>query len=84
MTTTALKKKIHQYIDSTDDKILKVVHTIPEEHLKLKTKNDFELTEEDLEELDQRWDNYKKGKTKTYTLEEAKQLVNKKLKTIKR
>jgi len=33
MTTTILKKKIHKYIDSTDERILQVVYTILEEHI---------------------------------------------------
>jgi hypothetical protein len=83
MTTTTLKKKIHKYVDSSDDRILKVVCTILEEHSKLKTKIETGLTAKDIEDLDHRWDNYKKGKAKTYTILEVKQEVSNKLKAIK-
>lgn len=84
MTTTALKKKIHQYIDASDDKILKIVHTILEEHSKLKTKILTDLNAKTLEDLDRRWNDYKKGKTKIYTVQEVKQEISNKLKAIKR
>jgi len=83
MTTSTLKKKIHQYIDTTDEKILKVVYTILEEHDKLKQENDFKLSNTDIAELDRRWIAYKKGKMKTYTVEEVKLEINKKLKSRK-
>ncbi|MBX3163695.1 MAG: hypothetical protein KF900_04395 [Bacteroidetes bacterium] len=83
MTTTALKKQIHQFVDVSDDKILKVVHTILEEHTTLKSHSEFDLTDEDVTMLDERWNNYKKGKSKTYTLAETKLRVSKNLKTLK-
>lgn len=84
MTTSALKRKIHHFVDESEDKILKVVHVILEEHSKLKNKTDSELNEEDLRELDFRWDECKKGKAKTFSLNTAIKDVNKKLKSIKR
>lgn len=84
MTTRALKKKLHHFIDESDNKILKVVHVILEEHSRLKSKNESGLSEEDIEELDLRWDEYKKGKAKTFSLNDTLTDVNKKLKSIKR
>ncbi len=75
MTTAALKNKIHKYVDSSDGKILKVIHTILEEHSKLQTKHDSVLTEEDVIELDKRWKDYKEGKMKGYSIEEARKEV---------
>ena len=83
MTTTALKKKIYQYIDHTDEKILKVVYTILEEHSKLKDEEKHHLTSEDIKELDRRWENYKKGTAKNFTLREVKKEIGKKLKSVK-
>lgn len=83
MTTTALKKKIHQYIDSTDERILQVVYTILEEHIKLKEEEEHHLSDSDIKEFDRRWESYKKGNTITFSLEEAKKEISKKLKTIK-
>jgi hypothetical protein len=83
MTTTALKKKIYKYIDHTDEKILQIVYTILEEHIKLKEGEEHLLSDIDLKELDSRWENYKKGQSKTFTLDEAKKEINKKLKSLK-
>lgn len=83
MTKTALKKKIYEFVDHTDEKILQVIYTILEEHIKSKKEEEHHLTNEDIKELDRRWENYKKGNTKTYTLEEIKKEARKKLKSIK-
>ncbi len=83
MTKTALKKKIVEFVDSTDEKILQVVYTILEEHIKFKKEEESHLTDEDVKELDRRWTNYKKGKTKTYSLEELKKEALKNIKSIK-
>lgn len=84
MTTSALKRKLHHFIDESDDKILKVVHVILEEHSKLKSKNESELNALDIEELDLRWDEYKKDKTQTYSLNAVTKEIRKKLRNIKR
>jgi hypothetical protein len=84
MTTTTLKKKIHNYVDASDDRILKVIHTILEEHSKLKATNKSNLSSKDILELDKRWEAYQMGKTKTYSINEASREVTKKLKGIKR
>lgn len=70
-------------VKETDEKILQVVYTILEEHIKSKKEEHHHLTAEDIKELDNRWDNYKKGNIKTYKLEEAKKEIRKKLKSIK-
>jgi len=83
MTKLVLKKKIVQLVDHTDEKILQVIYTILEEHVKLKKEEETSLTEEDVKEFDRRWNNYTKGTTKAYTLEELKKEVRKKVKSIK-
>ncbi len=77
MTTTALKNEIHKNVDSSDEKILKVVHTILEEHYKLNAQQDSVLTDDDLVKLDKRWKDYKNGKMKGYTVEEGGKEVRK-------
>lgn len=82
MKTSTLKKEIHQAIDDTkDNEILEAVYTIlrksaREEEL-------ITLSPEDIKELDRRWENYKNGKSKTYSLEDAKKEVRKKIKSVK-
>lgn len=83
MTASTLKKKIYEYIDSTDEKILQVVYTILEEHIKSKKEEEHQLTQKDIAELDRRWEKYKKGETKLFSLNEAKKEIRQKLKTVK-
>ncbi len=83
MKTSTLKKEIHLAIDHTkDNEILEAVYTI----LRKSAKDEEEqitLSAEDIKELDRRWDSYKNGKSKKYTLEEAKKEIRKKIKAIK-
>jgi putative addiction module component (TIGR02574 family) len=82
MKTATLKKEIHQAIDHTkDNEILEAVHTILRKAAK--EEEQITLSSEDIKELDLRWNNYKSGKSKTHTLEEAKKEIRKKIKSIK-
>ncbi len=64
-------------------KILQVVYTILEEHIKLKKKEVHRLSCADIKEFDRRWESYKKGNSKTFSLEDAKKEINTKLRSIK-
>jgi hypothetical protein len=83
MSKHSLKTIIHKYVDTSDDKILKVVHTILEQHAKLKLDDNLMLSETEINELDKRWISYKNGTNKTHSLEAVKMEVRKKLKTAK-
>jgi len=74
MQATELKNKIHQYIDVTDEKILKAVYTILESHVK-STELDFEFSSEQIKELNKRRKAHLEGKSKSYTFEEIKKQV---------
>ncbi|WMJ75522.1 addiction module protein [Cytophagaceae bacterium ABcell3] len=74
----ALKQKIreelHKIIEQVEDeKILQAVHTILEKEVKETV--GFDLTEEQKTELDKRIERHKKGESKSYTWEEAKQKI---------
>lgn len=45
----------------------------------MKTSPKNTLSPEDIKELDRRWNNYKNGKSKTHTLEEAKKGIRTKI-----
>ena len=77
MVTSVLKKKIHEYIDVTDEKILKAVYTILEAHVK-SSELDIEFSSEHIKELNKRRKAHLEGKSKSYTFEEIKkQIVSK-------
>jgi len=81
MSKASLKKKIREYIDSADDKILIAVYTLLEEHSKVKEQQEsYALDKNDIAELDKRWAEYKKGKTKVYSPEEINAEISRRLK----
>ena len=77
MTTTAIRKKVHQYVDDIDDSVLDVVYRM----LKLYNEEEADgslMTKEQKAELDKTLAEHKSGKLKYYTLSEAKKLIYKK------
>ena len=46
-------------------------------------RDEYELSEEQVKELDKRWAEYKSGKTKTYSMAQSKAAVLKKIKSIR-
>ncbi|MBK7309626.1 MAG: hypothetical protein KBG47_01185 [Bacteroidia bacterium] len=74
MTSTALKKKIHEYIDITDDKILMAVYTLLEAQAKA-SENKIEFNDDMIKELDKRRKLHLSGKSKSYSFEEIKKQV---------
>ena len=79
MTSIALKKKAHEYIEMADEKILKAVYTILEEHIK-STEIDFVFTPENIKELNKRRKEHLAGNSKSYSAEDVKKAILAKLK----
>ena len=75
MTTTALKKELHAYIERLDKQKLEAIYTLVAE-----PEAEYELTDDQLEMLEKRRKEYKSGKVKSYTLEEVKKHVLSKVK----
>ncbi len=65
MTAITLKKKVHEYVETTDDKILKAVYTILEAHAKTK-KEASALSTAQKRELDKRMKLFEAGKMEVY------------------
>lgn len=74
MTTTALRSKIHQYIDEADKDILDVVCQLLEVYRQQHTSS---LTIAEQEEVLRRSKLYKQDQLKVYTLNEAKEKIKK-------
>lgn len=79
MTALKIKAKVHDYIEHADERILKVVYAMLKEYEKNEDSTSW-LTEEQKLEIDKRWENHKKGKSKSYSVEEAKKFVKAQLK----
>lgn len=73
MTVAAIRKKIKTYVDDVDDKKVKALYTLLEEEIEVSV--GFTLTKEHLRILDEEHALHLSGKTKSYSWEEAKQVI---------
>jgi hypothetical protein len=69
MTIAAIRTKVHKYIDEADIKVLEVVQQLLEVY---RQNNSSLLTEEQQKEVLKRSALYKEGKTKGYSITEAR------------
>lgn len=78
MTTSAKRTKVHKYIDEADAQVLDVVYQLLEVY---RQGNISLLTDEQQKEVLSRTESYKSGKTKGYSISEARKQVKQKLST---
>jgi putative addiction module component (TIGR02574 family) len=64
MTIAAVKQKLHSYIDQANMDELEAICKL------LEGNKGMSIDDETIAELDNRWNNYTSGTSKTYTLEE--------------
>ena len=76
MTTTAIRNKVHKYIDEADSNVLEVVYKLLEVY---RQSNTSLLTEEQQKDVLKRSALYKAGKMKGYSSAEVKKRIKKKL-----
>lgn len=76
MTTTAIRTKVHKYIDEADPKVLEVVYQLLEVY---RQSNSSLMTKEQQKEILKRSASYKAGKIKGYTIAEARKNIKQKL-----
>lgn len=76
MTTTALRTKVHKYIDEADSNVLEVVYKLLEVY---RQSNSSLLTDDQQKEVLKRSVMYKAGKMKGYTLAEVRKRIKNKL-----
>jgi len=73
MTTTAIRKKLITYIADADDKKVKGLYMLVEDDISKKTK--FSLSATQLKMLDAEKEKHIKGKSKSYSWPEAKDII---------
>lgn len=78
MTSSAIRAKVHKYIDEADAKLLDVVYQFLEEY---RQNNSSLLTDEQQKEVLNRSESYKAGNTKGYSISESRKQVKQKLST---
>ena len=76
MTTTAIRSKVHKYIDEADVKVLELVYQLLEVY---RQNNTSLITDEQQKEVLKRSALYKAGKIKGYSVVETRKYLKKKL-----
>jgi len=77
MQTMVIREKLHQYIDNGDEKLLKLMFALAKEYND-DDNFDYEFSEEDIKMLDERREKRLSGESKTYTWQEARQIITNK------
>jgi competence protein ComGC len=76
MTKAAMRNKVHQYIDEADVKLVEVIYQLLEVYRKSKTESISDIQKQ---EILKRTASYKTGKTKAYSVAEARKIIKKKI-----
>ncbi|ANI90293.1 hypothetical protein A9P82_13920 [Arachidicoccus ginsenosidimutans] len=81
MTTTAIRKRLTDYLQTADDKKIKAIYAMVEDEINT-AENDWD--DDFVKELEHRSKAFASGKTKTYSWEEVKQAAREKAKPVVR
>ena len=76
MTTVKIRQKVFEYINHADERILKVVYAMLKEYEETPEEKSM-LSDKQYELIEGRWKKHKNGKSKSYSLEEIKQRLQK-------
>jgi len=81
MHSESIRQKLHEYIDRGDEKLIKLMYAIAKEY---NEDDDFEyeFTAEDIERFEQRRNSRLSGESKTYSWQEAKDIITGKKKKL--
>jgi hypothetical protein len=73
MTISAIRKKLKTYVDGVDDKKVKALYTLLQDDIE--DSDGFSLSEEHLRILDNEHALHLSGETKSYSWEDAKEII---------
>ncbi len=73
MTTTDIRRKLHDYIADANDNKVQGMYLLLEDDINQQT--EFKLSQEQLQILEEERKNHLEGKSQTYTWEEVKRFV---------
>ncbi|MDB5210672.1 MAG: hypothetical protein JWQ30_1499 [Sediminibacterium sp.] len=74
MTAINMREKLHQYVDKSDEKLLKLMYALAKEYNE-DDDIEYEFTAEDIERFDQRRQSRLRGESKTYSVQEARDMI---------
>jgi len=77
MQTIHIREKLHQYIDNSDEKLLKLMFALAKEYND-EDDLDYEFTSEDIKVFDERRKKRLNGESKTHSWVEAKSMLTRK------
>jgi hypothetical protein len=74
MQAINIRQRLHQYVDNSDDKLLKLLYALAKEyHEEDDPENEF--TAEDIKRFDERREKRLTGESRTYSWQEAKDII---------
>jgi hypothetical protein len=73
MSTVGIRKKLHEYIADADDKKVKRIYLLLEDEIA--KREDFNCAPKHLEMLEEEKRNHISGTSKSYSWEEAKEII---------
>lgn len=76
MTTVQIRKKVKDYIDQADDRLLNMVYKMMQEY----SESGYDLDEKTYSLLEKRRKDHLAGKGKSYTIKEVRKIVTAKKK----
>ncbi|MDB4903334.1 MAG: hypothetical protein JWQ63_2615 [Mucilaginibacter sp.] len=74
MQTTQIRQRLHQYIDNSDEKLLKLMFALAKEYND-EDDFDYEFSAEDIKGFDERRQKRLSGESSTYSWNEAKEII---------
>ena len=79
MTTITIRQKLHQYVDESDERLVKLLYTLAKEYNEDDNFDDI-FSEEEIREFDNRRQKRLNGESKLYSWDEAKNIITGKIK----
>ncbi len=73
MENVIIKEKLREYIDTGDEKLLKLMYVVAKEYSE--TEDEYELSDEQIQELDRRREMRLSGQSKGYSWSDAKKVI---------
>lgn len=73
MESVIIKEKLQEFINTGDDKLLKLMYAVAKEYTEIE--EDYELTEGQIAELDRRREKRISGESKGYSWDEARKII---------